>query len=384
MKYNEGITLTSVVIYVIVMLIVVGTVGTITGFFYSSTQNLEKSANSLGEFNKFNTYFLNEVKLKGNAIERIDENRIVFTSGTTFALVDGALYKDMVKICTSVKACQFETYKQEEKTIIRVYLEVGNDFAKTIEYVMDYETIGSVGQYEENYTETENEETIDTIKKYDYIRTNLKMYYCWEKNTSTGFDSEATTWYDLTGNGYDGTATSTGYTWNNGLVCDGGTFRTGNLAAYKGTFEIQVNVPTSFTPYNSTQWWRCSCVFGLELGIGNIDGGIIIDKSGYYAIGYSGESIKSTDVLATDGVTHTVCMTYDGTTYLLYIDGVLKAEATYTVSGNVPQTYGIMWNNTETTSIVKGTVYNVRYYDRVLSQEEIDTNAKYNNQEING
>lgn len=77
-------------------------------------------------------------------------------------------------------------------------------------------------------------------------------------------------------------------------------------------------------------------------------------------------------------------MTYDGTTYLLYIDGVLKAEATFTVSGNMPQTYGIMWNNTETTSIVKGTVYNVRYYDRVLSQEEIDTNAKYNNQEING
>ena len=191
MKYNKGITLTSVVIYVIVMLIVVGTVGTITGFFYSSTQNLEKSANSLGEFNKFNTYFLNEVKLKGNAIERIDENRIVFTSGTTFALVDGALYKDMVKICSSVKACQFETYNQEEKTIIRVYLEIGNDFAKTIEYVMDYETIGSVGQYEENYTEVEQEESIPIynleqllkIASGESLEINGKVYTLSEDKT---------------------------------------------------------------------------------------------------------------------------------------------------------------------------------------------------------
>jgi len=81
-------------------------------------------------------------------------------------------------------------------------------------------------------------------------------------------------------------------------------------------------------------------------------------------------------------VPHTLCLTYDGTTYLLYIDGVLKATVTYTVSGNMPSTYGIMWNNAETTSIVKGTVYNVRYYDRVLSAEEIEINANYNEQEI--
>lgn len=138
---KKGMTLTSVVIYVIVMLIVVGTVGTITGFFYTSTQNLEESADSLGEFNKFNTFFLEEVKLRGNEIERIEVTRIAFTSGTTFTFVDGGLYKDKVKICSNVNACQFTSYKQEEKTIIGVYIEIGNDFAKTIEYVMQYNNI---------------------------------------------------------------------------------------------------------------------------------------------------------------------------------------------------------------------------------------------------
>lgn len=40
-----------------------------------------------------------------------------------------------------MKACNFTSYKQEEKTIVKVYLEIGEDFAKTMEYVMAYSSI---------------------------------------------------------------------------------------------------------------------------------------------------------------------------------------------------------------------------------------------------
>ena len=134
-------TLTSVIVYVVVMLVLVGIVGTITGFFYSSTGNLEESAGALGEFNKFNTYFLDEVKKVGNEIQNITQTSITFTSGTSFTFLDGGLYKDKVKIASNVKEFTLDTYKQEEKTVIKVYIKIGEDFAKTIEYVMAYNVI---------------------------------------------------------------------------------------------------------------------------------------------------------------------------------------------------------------------------------------------------
>lgn len=103
-RNKKGITLTSVVMYVVVMLVIVGVIGTINGFFYTSTQNLEESASSLGALNKFNTYFLDEIKLAGNEVKSITDTEIVFSTGTRFSFIEGGIYKDKVKICSRSKS----------------------------------------------------------------------------------------------------------------------------------------------------------------------------------------------------------------------------------------------------------------------------------------
>lgn len=138
MKNEKGVTLASVIIYVVVMLVIVVTVGTITSFFYSNSRNLESSAESLGEFNKFNTHFLKQVKKEGNDIQSIDSNKVTFTSGTTFTFEGDGIYENKVKLCSSVKQCKFVKSNENEKEIISVHIEIGNDFAKNMEYVMDY------------------------------------------------------------------------------------------------------------------------------------------------------------------------------------------------------------------------------------------------------
>ena len=62
--------------------------------------HLEESASSLGAFNKFNTYFLDEIKLAGNEVKSITDTEIVFSTGTRFSFIEGGIYKDKVKICS--------------------------------------------------------------------------------------------------------------------------------------------------------------------------------------------------------------------------------------------------------------------------------------------
>lgn len=140
MKEQKGITLTSLLIYVVAMLIIIGVVGTITSFFYSNTADMNESATNLGEFNKFNLAFLAETKKEGNSVYSVNNNRITFSSGTVFTFQGDGIYQNKVKICTSVTNCSFNVRVKEEKQIITVLIEIGTKvpFAKTIEYVMNY------------------------------------------------------------------------------------------------------------------------------------------------------------------------------------------------------------------------------------------------------
>lgn len=62
MRSNRGVTTTSLIIYVIAMLIVIGLIATINSFFYSNVLNLEDSSSNISEINKFNMHFLQETK----------------------------------------------------------------------------------------------------------------------------------------------------------------------------------------------------------------------------------------------------------------------------------------------------------------------------------
>ena len=131
---NKGITLITLSMYVVGLLLVVITVATLTSFFYGNVVNLRDSVDSLGEFDKFNVAFLEEVKNDKLSIASIEETKIAFSNGVIFHFQDEGIYKNYVKICEQVKDCKFSASSIGEKTVIKVYLEIGTDFAKTLEY----------------------------------------------------------------------------------------------------------------------------------------------------------------------------------------------------------------------------------------------------------
>ena len=143
MKSERGVTLTTIMIYVVVMVLVVGVVTSITAFFYSNTQNMESMSNVMGEYNKFNLYFLGEVKEAQNTVispvkDAGDASKITFSNGITYTFLGDGIYRDKVKLCTNVQDCKFSVIEDKGKQIVTVYLEMGknDEFAKTTEYVV--------------------------------------------------------------------------------------------------------------------------------------------------------------------------------------------------------------------------------------------------------
>ena len=141
MKNNHGITLTTLVVYIVGLLIVIGIVATITGFIRNNILIVEDSANSAAEFNKFNLAFIEEVKKSGNDIVDIQENYVLFDSGNKYLFQDGKIYKNKIEIVSNVKYCQFKLEQYEYKKIVIVYMELGrkNSFTETMNYVLAYD-----------------------------------------------------------------------------------------------------------------------------------------------------------------------------------------------------------------------------------------------------
>lgn len=151
MKNNKGITLISLAMYVVAFAIIAGIVGTITSFFYTNVTELRESADSLGEFEKFNAAFLEAVKKTDVKVVDIENEgrKITFTSGEIFSFnqSDEGIYTNNIKMCEGVKECIFSIKENSAKPTVRVYLEIGTDFAKTLQYVMNSDEV----MYEETY-----------------------------------------------------------------------------------------------------------------------------------------------------------------------------------------------------------------------------------------
>ena len=82
MKKENGITLMSLIIYIILMLLVVAMLATMSTMFFKNTKIIEDESKYSGEFNKFNMFFIEDVK-KSNSVYSINPREIVFLDGTT-------------------------------------------------------------------------------------------------------------------------------------------------------------------------------------------------------------------------------------------------------------------------------------------------------------
>lgn len=190
MKSQKGITMASLGVYIVVSIIVVATLATIMANYKNSIKTMDNDAEYSSEYNKFNLYFLEEVKKPENSsMERANSigtkeneyNSIKFKTGNEFMykIKEEILYLNKstgeeIKLIKNVKKCAFEfndiDHEANGKNVIRVNIQIGETTPKEYTYVLD-------GENSTNSYSTENgyiEGIITIPKAWDSSKLNEK------------------------------------------------------------------------------------------------------------------------------------------------------------------------------------------------------------------
>lgn len=143
MKSEKGVTLTSLVIYIIVATFLIGTVAVLSSHSFSNIQMLKNHADYAVEYNKFNMFFIQDVKTNKNA--SVTSTQITFEDGSKYEYKQNAIYRNDTKIAGNIKNCSFtqstHVINNTTKNLIKVNLKIGKnnkEYKKEIEYVLKY------------------------------------------------------------------------------------------------------------------------------------------------------------------------------------------------------------------------------------------------------
>ena len=132
MKSNKGVTLTSLIIYVIGMTIMVSIIATLTSFFYKNIDIGDINSNTT-QYTKFTSILSEEVNKKNNSVIDCQSltngvSYIVFSSGNqyTFNQESKSVYRNNVKICDNIDTCDFSYTYIDSKYNIKVSFQTAN------------------------------------------------------------------------------------------------------------------------------------------------------------------------------------------------------------------------------------------------------------------
>lgn len=124
-------------------------------------------------------------------------------------------------------------------------------------------------------------------------------------------------------------------------------------------FGIKCKVNSNFTPVATNNWYQASCILGQELPDAQRDYGIIIDRNGYFALGWAANTITSSTVSALDNKVHELFMLATNTQIKLIIDGNEEVSVDRIMAGNNMSYIGIFWNKDNQNTRVNGEIYSV-------------------------
>lgn len=144
LKEEKGITLTSLVIYIIVFVIIIAIMANISNYFYSNIEGIKDSPKYVAEFNKFSMFFIADVK-RNTEIVTISEDSLQFADGTKYEYRDNSIYRNNEEISKYVKSFSFEkkpyVINSFSKTLINVSSTFGTDreqITRNIDFVLRY------------------------------------------------------------------------------------------------------------------------------------------------------------------------------------------------------------------------------------------------------
>ncbi len=146
MKCEKGITLTALVIYVIVFVFIIGIVSTVTSYFYNNVINFDETTKSYVEINKFNMYFLQDIKSNDvifkNFIKKDEVNTGITLYNTknfetvSYNFENNSIYRNGILISKNIKNVKIEI---EDNKVLSIFIQTEGTagYAKTIKYSID-------------------------------------------------------------------------------------------------------------------------------------------------------------------------------------------------------------------------------------------------------
>ena len=140
MKKEKGITLASLLVYIVAMAFVVGIVGTMLGFYNSNVASMKNTGEINLELNKFETKMLQEAQTGGNKVVKATENTIQFKSGNIYTYENECIYQNAILVASNVKEFTFRTEQEGTKQILKVYILLGKgqeEVVRNLNYVME-------------------------------------------------------------------------------------------------------------------------------------------------------------------------------------------------------------------------------------------------------
>lgn len=127
MKSDKGVTITSIMIYIIALTVVVLLMGRIIIYFYKNVNNAEENTTANTEYLKFNSYFTEEINIEENEVEECKNNYIIFSkTKNQYTFENGSIYRQKTKIAKDIEFCEF--YYNEITQEISVNLKIQNKY----------------------------------------------------------------------------------------------------------------------------------------------------------------------------------------------------------------------------------------------------------------
>ena len=190
MKSERGITLASLVIYVIITVMGVAILATIMAYFSKDVKDLSRDNIEIAELDKFYSYFLQDVKNTNNDISEIAEGNasITFTSGNTYAFRDETIFlNNNIKLAENIESCTFTEGIENGKKTITTAIKI-NDNTYTRKFVIGATTTIALLDEDDYYHHVLPEE----YQKVEYIESTGTQYidtnYQPNSNTRTIID----------------------------------------------------------------------------------------------------------------------------------------------------------------------------------------------------
>jgi len=143
MKSERGITIATLMVYVVAMAMVIITVTNITRYFYANVTYTEDTTEYAKDYLAFLQCITEEINKTNNTVficdEDEDENgeyqRYIIFSKThnqyTFMQSENAIYKNQTKICENVTECSFGQSENGTKLAISLTLKDGKEYSTT-------------------------------------------------------------------------------------------------------------------------------------------------------------------------------------------------------------------------------------------------------------